>query len=459
MIVAQPGTTTSRPKLSTATIATTPGQIQVFAIVITLASAMLWAVAQSGIASMGHSIQTIGKDTVPSIVAAEKIRASLADMDANAANCFFSQGTREARAAYETDRHSAADSLVSAANNITYGKEERVPILTMVDGLQGYVGLVETARSKGFPLGMDALRQSSEQMHTQLLPAAEALDKANFSHLDEIYKTSKEAIPAAKLRLWVVGLLVLFALIGLQFYIAVRMKRLITIPVTAAAVVLIGWLLMMGNAIGAVESDLKTAKEDAFDSVHALWKTRAVAYDANADESLYLLERGSVRTPESGATLEQAFKQNVSQIIGPTEPEKILQQVGTGKPNLTGFLGEEMRNITFDGEKEAAVEVVKTYAAYLSVDEKIRQLETTGNHQQAVELCTGSKVGESNWCFNQFDKALGKVLDINQKAFDSSIEKSFGDIAGLTIAAPIVSAIIIALVWIGILPRLREYRA
>jgi hypothetical protein len=459
MIVAQPGSTTTSSKFSLATYATTPGQLQAIAAVITLAALMLWAVAQSGLSSMNHCIQTIGKDTVPSIVAAEKIRASLADMDANAANCFFSQGTREARTAYEADRHAAADSLVTAANNITYGNEERVPILTMVDGLQGYVGLVETARSKGFPLGMDALRQSSIQMHSQLLPAAESLDRANFSHLDAIYKASKESIPGTLTRLWMVGILVLLALIGLNAYITLKMKRMVTIPVAAAALLLLGWILTMGNAIGSVESDLKTAKEDAFDSVHALWKTRAIAYDANADESLYLLERGSVRTPESGAALDQAFRQNVSQIIGPTTPEQIMQQVSSGKPNLSGLIGEELKNITFDGEKEAALEVVKTYAAYLSIDEKIRQLETSGNHQQAVELCTGSKEGESNWCFDQFDKALGKVLDINQKAFDKSIEKSFGDIAGLTAAAPLVSAIIIALVWVGIIPRLREYRA
>jgi hypothetical protein len=459
MIVAQPGTNTTRAKFGLATYATTPGQLQAIAIIITLACVLLLAVTESGLSSMNHSIQTIGKDTVPSIVAAEKIRASLADMDANAANCFFSQGTREARNTYETDRHAAADSLVSAANNITYGNEERVPILTMVDGLQGYVGLVETARSKGFPLGMDALKQASTQMHSQLLPAAESLDKANFAHLDSIYAASKETIPGTLGRLWMVGVLLFAALIGLQVYITVRMKRLVTIPAAAASLLLLGWIVSMGNAIGLVQADLKTAKEDAFDSIHALWKTRAIAYDANADESLYLLERGSVRTPESGTALDQAFKQNVSQIIGPTAPDQILQQLGSGKPNLSGLIGTELKNITFDGEKEAATEMVKTYAAYLAIDEKIRQLETSGSHQQAVELCTGTKEGESNWCFDQFDKALTKTLDINQKAFDRSIEKSFADIAGLNIAAPIVSAIIIALAWVGILPRLREYRA
>ena len=36
--------------------------------------------------------------------------------------------------------------------------------------------------------------------------------------------------------------------------------------------------------------ELKVAKEDAFDSVRALWLARAVAYDANSDGSRWLLD-------------------------------------------------------------------------------------------------------------------------------------------------------------------------
>ena len=41
--------------------------------------------------------------------------------------------------------------------------------------------------------------------------------------------------------------------------------------------------------IGDAREDLRVAKEDAFDSIHALWQARAVAYDANGDETRYLL--------------------------------------------------------------------------------------------------------------------------------------------------------------------------
>ncbi|MGK4455715.1 hypothetical protein, partial [Klebsiella pneumoniae] len=88
------------------------------------------------------------KDAVPSIVAAERIRANMADMDANAANAFLGAGSEveASRKQYEQERKELASDLITAAQNITYGDEERVPIVTMVERLQLYVGGIETAR-------------------------------------------------------------------------------------------------------------------------------------------------------------------------------------------------------------------------------------------------------------------------------------------------------------------------
>ncbi len=46
---------------------------------------------------------------------------------------------------------------------------------------------------------------------------------------------------------------------------------------------------------------MRAAKKDAFDSILALSQTRAVSYDANADESSYLVDPGRA-TPKSNGT-------------------------------------------------------------------------------------------------------------------------------------------------------------
>jgi hypothetical protein len=65
--------------------------------------------------------------------------------------------------------------------------------------------------------------------------------------------------------------------------------------------------------------------------------------------------------------------------------------------------------------------------------------------------------GESNWSFSQFDSALGKTLDINQKAFDTAVAQGFGDVSGLDILAPVIAVVIVFLAFAGLRPRLREY--
>jgi hypothetical protein len=202
------------------------------------------------------------------------------------------------------------------------------------------------------------------------------------------------------------------------------------------------------------------AKEDSFDSLDALWKARSVAYDANGDESLYLLESGSRGSAEADAVRqsEASFRAKAAMIADSPLTPDILAQVERGeKPTLKGYLGDELRNITFPGEQEAAVDALRKYAAYLAMDAHIRELETGGRHQDAVDFCTGAQEGQSNWGFAQFDKALGNVIDINQTAFDSAVGHGFRGLSWLPYGAVIAPILILALTWLGLLPRLREY--
>jgi len=438
-------------------LSTTPGQLKLAGVLVSFLALLLWFTAHSGIATARTAVQTIGKDTVPSIIAAQKIRADLADMDANANNGFFSRGTKAARQAYETDRHNAADMLVKAAQNITYGDEERAPILTITEGLEVYTGQIESARTLGFPKGLDTLRAASALMHTILLPASEALDTANFNHLNKDYEESKSSIPGSLTRILMLGAVTLLGLVGIQLFLFLRMKRIFNIPLAAATFILLIWLMATSNTIASIQHDLKVAKVDAFDSIDALMKARAVAYDANGDESLYLLEHGSNSPAEVVQQSERSFQQKVALIAdSPLTPE-VVAAAGNGAPTFKGYLGDELRNITFDGEKAAAIAALTTYAQYVEMDKHLRELETSGKHQEAVEFCTGTNEGQSNWGFSQFDDALGKVIDINQKAFDGRIEHGFRGLNWLPAGAVIAPLLVALLALLGLFPRIREY--
>jgi hypothetical protein len=139
---------------------------------------------------------------------------------------------------------------------------------------------------------------------------------------------------------------------------------------------------------------------------------------------------------------------------------------------FTGYLADELNNITFPGEREAAVKTLAAFASYLSVDAEIRRLENSGpeHHQDAVNLCVGSAAGQSHWAFAQFDSALGETLRINQEQFDRAVKaglSSVGTLNGRVTIWEIAhtmefkafawAVVIAALIAAGLAPRIKEY--
>src|ERR1700757_1423271 len=78
-------------------------------------SALLLLVTLFGVQQQRHSIKTVGKDTTPSIIAAQHIKAALADMDANVANELLAQPGEnlEAVKTSEERRQEAIKALVA----------------------------------------------------------------------------------------------------------------------------------------------------------------------------------------------------------------------------------------------------------------------------------------------------------------------------------------------------------
>ncbi len=451
-----PSTTPSLPPWRTKT-RTTPGRLWLLFGMACLSIFALWLVANASIDRTRQAIQTVGKDAVPSVVAAQQIRAAMADMNASSANVFISSGDNVLlKGQYDKQRAAANDNLIAAAQNITYGDAERTPILVITDGLETYNGLIKAARTKGRPNGIKDLIAASDLMHTTLIPAADTLDQVNFDHLNAAYDAARARAVATQVELYAAGGLVLAALLVTQIYLMRRTRRVFNLPLVLATVLLVGLVGGLSRALAAQNEDLRAANRDCFDSIHALSKARSVAYDANADESLYLLGL----PPSEEASYTASFHAKANLLADVPVTEAILATAGTQPKNLTfsGFLGVELRNITFVGEQAAATDELRTWGQYIALDTQIRALETSGHHAQAIALCTGTKPGQSDYAFAQFDAALGKTLGINQDQFKRTVDKAFAGLRPLPFASAVAALLMIVLTWLGIAPRLREYQ-
>jgi hypothetical protein len=87
---------------------------------------LLFFVARAGLTDIRSAAQTIGHDSEPSVVAARQIGLSLADMHASVANAFLLGAGHDTDAwnTYQQERKTVADTLVDAAQNITYAGEK-----------------------------------------------------------------------------------------------------------------------------------------------------------------------------------------------------------------------------------------------------------------------------------------------------------------------------------------------
>lgn len=427
-----------------------------------------------GIQEQRNAIKTVGRDAVPSIITAQRLKDGMAGMDAFAASEFLvpSSNTQSSFLeplqkdvdgatiqSYNERYRSVTERLIAAANNITYD-EEREPIQTMQLGIGEYVAKIQQARdahARRDQAGtLAAYLSAIEILDKTLLPAADRLDQANLKVLDRTYGEQRFASARSLFLIAIVTLGLAGILVMLQLFLSQRTRRTFNpFLLSATAIALLFLVHTIGSLLSA-SNHLKVAKEDAFDSMHVLRQARALAYGANADESRYLLD---VR---NAATHEQAFFNKLNQIAAPPigqtlEQIILLAQQDTKLTGLTGFLGEELSNITFPGERQAVIDNLSTLSQYLQIDKQIRQLQQSGKYREAIALCVGNNPGESNWAFEQFKKANQKTYDVNDKAFKDAITQGDQDLEGFEVKSTIVTITIALLVLLGVMPRLKEY--
>ncbi len=424
-------------------------------------SLFLLMISIAGVGSQRNALKTVGKDAAPSILTAQQLQDSFADMDASLANELLMKPVddRQALLDFNKNQKKIADRLVAAAKNITYPEEEKI-----VQGLQlnlsDYLLKLQAARDahkRGDTIGTLNIYQSAASlMDKNIITQAEQLSRVNSQQLEEIYASQRTVNGGTGFFIASVGLVQIAILVIIQLFLYQRMRRVLNLRLlgaTAIAIIFLGYTI--SSFMGAT-SNLKIAKEDAFNSLHSLRQMRSLSYKANGDESRYLLDR------QNASLYEQSFKDKINKIL--TVPRNITNEVVVGNvqksqqtPGLTGLLADELNNITFPGEKELAIETFKSFNDYLKIDTQIRQLASSGKLTEAIALCVGVKQGESNWAFDRYKNIHTQLMDLNKKEFDQNIELGNDRLANFEIIASVALGSVALLTLFGLRPRLAEY--
>jgi hypothetical protein len=425
---------------------------------LTWGATLLFAIATiSSMRSQRHAIKTVGQDAVPSVLNSQRIKDSLADMGANAVNQLLVKPGEnpDADKGFEERREKLGLLLVNAADNITYGEQERTPITNIVNGLTKYMLVIQQARdanARGDSSQLlNAYYEAVKINQGQIQPQVDALNKVNLEQLETTYNKQTFFAVISTFFVGGSGLFLIALLVGNQLFLYRRMRRIINPMLAAATIISFVFVSYTLSTLASSSGLLKVAKEDAFTSLYALRQSRALAYGANRDESRYLLDKANA------VQHEKAFQEKIDQIIKLPAGETldaIASKLAQGEKvnGLTGLFGDALNNITFEGEREAIIKTIAALGNYVAVDKQIRQLERSGRHIEAIKLCTG----DSNEVFEDFKTAHQKVLDINQAEFDKAINQGL-KIVDIEITTTVAAISIAVLTSLGMQKRIKEY--
>jgi hypothetical protein len=415
----------------------------------------------SGVSQQRQALKTVGKDSAPSILTAQRLRDSFAEMDASLANeLLLKPGQdRQILEEFEKNRTKIPDRLLLASKYITYNEEEPI-----VQGLQrnsvAYFLKLQEARDThklGNPVNtLNVYRSAASIVDNRLLPQAQLLDDVNSKYLEDAYNKQGNINKGLIGLILILGLTQLGILVAIQLFLYRRMQRILNVKLLAAsaiATIFLGYTLF---SFMSATGNLKVAKEDAFNSLIVLRKMRALSYMANGDESRYLLDVANA------GKHEKSFNTNIDQIIkipANLSIQKIVENVDRkeGNENLSGLFGTVLNNITFPGEKELAVNTLIALNDYLIVDKQIRELYRSGKVAEAIALCIGTQKGQSNWAFDRYRSAQTQLIDLNKKEFDRHIEMGENGLKNFEIIATGALGSVAILTLFGLRPRLMEY--
>ncbi len=444
-------------------------------VLLAVAVAVLLTVA--GLAANGTWDSVADRDA-PRTTSAADLDLALNDMDAQAANILLSGGDggrgrlqtpyTKAVGFYRDARREIGHDLRTLAVAAQGDRSDERTVEHLTDDFAEYQELIGRALENdghrgGRPAALADHRRATDLLRAQLLPAATTLVSSNDAAFEAEYSSARSALAAQLYAVLALGVLLLAALGVLQWYLARSFRRILNPGVLAATVCTLLAVILGTQMLSATAGHLRVARHDAFDSVVALSRARAIAHDANADESRYLLDpQRREQYGESFLTKSQALY-GIDGATLATYDDRLAttwQAYESDHHDLrfTGEFRRELDNITFPGERAAAEKTVRTYAVYERDDRKMRALLAAGKEKEATEFCMGWEPGTSNAHFGAWMGALDEVAGINRAHFEASVRlgrSAVGDL--LPWAAGLLPAAVV-LIGLGLRPRLAEYR-
>jgi hypothetical protein len=366
------------------------------------------------------------------LIQVQDVRVQVVQADSIASNAYLvgGQEASDQRAEYDSRIAAAAAGLLVAVQTATTLDAQELESANQ--RLAVYAGLVEQARAnnrQGFPVGAAYQRQARE-VASLLVDSLRSVEQSTRRSVDD----SMERAYRASWLLVVTALVVLAAVVSGSWWLAVRWRRLVNVPIALAAVVAVAVLTVGVGVNGRAVARAGDAVRGPLSAADLVAQARAAGFDARSSEALTLINRGN------GAAYETEWLVSASVVASALGESCLGYRVGC--------------------------EAAEAYERYAGGHEQVRTLDDGGGWERAVELGTiGSLDGVEQppgtnppADFEQFAVASGEELVQQSRSASTMFDEADGSLVVLRWLVVLAGLVIAVLASSGYGRRLREYR-
>jgi hypothetical protein len=226
------------------------------------------------------------------------------------------------------------------------------------------------------------------------------------------------------------GWLLFAALVLVSIWLSRTFRRIINLPVAAAAALLFLLLVIGGTAQAGTMRDADGAVRTQLSGADNAAQARAAAFEARSQEALTLINRGN------GAVNEANWQR------GDDVVTQALETRGLGTAN------------------ELIDAATNAYGSYRAAHAQIRKLDDDGNWDGAVAASLDQTEGSNSAVefFNAFDQNIGQIVDDEGSSASQRLGTAVEPLSSLRNIVFVVGLVVAVLAALGCGQRLKEYR-
>lgn len=465
---------------------TTPARVWALSLLCVLTIGGLFGSATFTLNQASDGLHVLGRDAGPQAMATTELYLALADMDARSADVLLmgtdhdlGSGREDALERYDASRAQANEALLQASSLTEGDTVEEGNVQAVLDGMGDYEQRASEARllndeaqappGEVDPAALEAYREASQLMHTELMPKAFNLGLDSSAIVRTNHEEGQSSVALGLVWVGAVGVATVASLVGLQLYLRVRFRRRFNAPLlgaTAGTVVLTLGVVLALNSSGTHQSG---AKDEGLDAAMALARAGAIATDMQADQSRYLadddfadnhqqvyLERAQQVLFRPASTLDEYYAA-IGEIPDAYPALPGADGADPEDPGTLGYLGQSAQDSLLPGQEDALADVLTSYNDLQVEDQRMREAAEAGELDEALDIRMGVAHSEDG-AFPAYSAALDGLIELHQEEFTAGIERGDSALSLWTWALPVGSLILLSLVVVGVRPRLAEYR-